>query len=132
MGFPPIPFSNSPNLVAVKAEVNAVIDKYIGPHPHFIISSVPRGGFSGGPVISEYGFLLGVLTESLIESDKPAEIGFASAISIEPLINLIYENNIDIGEGSKFIKELIGEPLDWANMPDVLISDTRDDDEEPF
>lgn len=105
MGFPPIPLSKQPNIVAVKGEVNAIIDKYIGSHPHFVISSVPRGGFSGGPVISEYGFLLGVLTESLGEQDKPAEVGFASAISIEPLLNLIYENNLDIGEQTSFIKE---------------------------
>ncbi|MGN9864732.1 S1 family peptidase [Bacillus swezeyi] len=107
MGFPPIPLSREPNIVAVKAEVNSVVDKYIGPHPHFIISSVPRGGFSGGPVISEYGFLLGVLTESLGENDKPTEVGFASAISIEPLIELIYKNNLDIGEQTAFIHELL-------------------------
>ncbi|MEY2369868.1 S1 family peptidase [Lysinibacillus capsici] len=109
MGFPPIPLSAHPNIVAVKAEVNAIVDKYIGPHPHFIISSVPRGGFSGGPVISEYGFLLGVLTESLGGQDKPVEVGFSSAISIEPLLNLIYENSIEIVEQSKFIKELFSE-----------------------
>ncbi|WP_342537604.1 serine protease [Sporosarcina sp. FSL K6-1540] len=123
MGFPPIPLSKTPILVAVKAEVNAIIDKYIGPHPHFIISSVPRGGFSGGPVISEYGFLLGILTESLGEQDKPTEIGFASAISIEPLLSLIHENNIDIGEGTLFIKELYGEPLDKLEIENKVNSE---------
>ena len=53
MGFPTIPFSDRPELVAIEGEVNAIIDKYSGPHPHFILSTVPRGGFSGGPVISE-------------------------------------------------------------------------------
>lgn len=111
MGYPPIPLSREPNIVAVKAEVNSVVDKYIGPHPHFIISSVPRGGFSGGPVISEYGFLLGVLTESLGENDKPTEVGFASAISIEPLIKLIYKNTLDIGEQTAFIHKLFNNYL---------------------
>ncbi|MCY9181355.1 serine protease [Bacillus licheniformis] len=111
MGYPPIPLSREPNIVAVKAEVNSVVDKYIGPHPHFIISSVPRGGFSGGPVISEYGFLLGVLTESLGENDKPTEVGFASAISIEPLIELIYKNTLDIGEQTAFIHKLFNNYL---------------------
>ncbi|MCY8755703.1 S1 family peptidase [Bacillus haynesii] len=111
MGYPPIPLSREPNIVAVKAEVNSVVDKYIGPHPHFIISSVPRGGFSGGPVISEYGFLLGVLTESLGENDKPTEVGFASAISIEPLIELIYKNTLDIGEQTAFVHKLFNNYL---------------------
>lgn len=108
MGFPPIPFSKTPNLVAVKGEVNAIIDKYNGPFAHFIISSVPRGGFSGGPVISENGFLLGVLTESLCNQDLPAEVGFASVISIEPLIDLIYSNRLNIGDQLNFIKEFFG------------------------
>jgi hypothetical protein len=58
MGFPVIPLSSRPELVAVEGEVSAIIDKYSGPHPHFILSSIPRGGFSGGPVISERGILL--------------------------------------------------------------------------
>lgn len=106
MGFPPIPFSKDANIVAVKAEINALIDKYFGPHSHFILSTIPRGGFSGGPVISEYGFLLGVLTEALGEQGKPTEVGYASVISIEPLIDLIYEKKLDIGEQASFISKL--------------------------
>jgi Trypsin-like peptidase domain len=95
-GFPPIPFSNRAEMVCVRAEVNAVIDKYTGGHPHFIISALPRGGFSGGPVISEYDFLLGVMTESLTRDGKPTELGFAAAISIEPLWKLLSDNGIQI------------------------------------
>jgi S1-C subfamily serine protease len=94
LGYPSIPLSREPTLVAAVGEVNAVVDKYNGPHPHFIISPSPRGGFSGGPVISEYGFLLGVLTESLTENNKDVEVGFAAAISIEPLLVVLAENHI--------------------------------------
>ncbi|WP_461373707.1 S1 family peptidase [Candidatus Aquicultor sp.] len=104
-GYPIIPFVGA-QLVAVEGEVNAIIDKYNVPHPHFIISTIPRGGFSGGPVISEYGFLLGVLTESLVENNKDAETGFASAISIEPLLNLLYENRIMPREIAEVFKSL--------------------------
>lgn len=96
LGYPKIPLSIEPVLVAAQGEINAVVDKYIGPHPHFIISSTARGGFSGGPVISEYDFLLGVLTESLVEGHQVAENGFASVISIEPLLVLLHENKICI------------------------------------
>jgi hypothetical protein len=96
LGYPKIPFSKESVLVAMQGEINAVIDTYIKPHPHFIISSVTRGDFSGGPVISEYDFLLGVLTESLADGDQALENGFASVISIEPLLDLSHENKIRI------------------------------------
>jgi hypothetical protein len=56
MGYPPIPFAQGSILVAAEGEVNAILDKYTGEPVHFIISCTPRGGFSGGPVLSEYGF----------------------------------------------------------------------------
>ena len=70
-GYPKIPLSKEYVLVAVQGEIDAVIDKYSCPHPYFVISSIARGDFSGGPVISEYDFLLGVLTESLADG-KPS------------------------------------------------------------
>jgi hypothetical protein len=91
MGFPKIPLSDQPELVAVRGEINATVRKYIGPSHYFhVISTVARGGFSGGPVIDDDGFLLGVFTESLTTSDrKDTEIGFAAVLSIEPLLILI-------------------------------------------
>jgi len=92
MGYPPIPRALHAELVAVSVEVNAIVDRYDGPHPHFIISAIPRGGFSGGPVFSEWGFLLGVMTASLFDGSKPSELGFAAAITVEPLLKLIHSS----------------------------------------
>lgn len=101
LGYPPIAQSSGAVLVAVSSEVNAIIDKYTGPHPHFILSAIPRGGFSGGPVLSEGGTLLGVVTEELFfntseweskengASESKMVMGFTSAISVEPLVKLI-------------------------------------------
>ena len=102
-GYPRIPLSKEYVLVAVQGEINAVIDKYSCPHPHFVISSIARGDFSGGPVISEYDFLLGVLTEPLADGDQALENGFASVISIEPLLVLLHENNIRIRENHNIL-----------------------------
>ncbi len=107
MGYPPIPFSQRAVLVASEGEVNAVVDKYNGPHPHFIISCPARGGFSGGPVLSEYGFLLGVLTESLVMNDKAAEAGYSSAISIEPLLVMLHDYGIYPGKNRQIIEVLL-------------------------
>lgn len=106
MGYPPIPFSQHAVLLASEGEVNAVIDKYIGPHSHFVISCSARGGFSGGPVLSEYGFLLGVLTESLVTNDKTAETGYSSAISVEPLLAMLHGNGIYPGKNREIIEAL--------------------------
>lgn len=108
MGYPPIPFSKHAVLLASEGEVNAVVDKYSGPHPHFIISCPARGGFSGGPVLSEYGFLLGVLVESLVIDGKDAETGYSSAISIEPLLVMLHDHGIYPGKNRQIIEALIG------------------------
>lgn len=102
-GYPRVPQVKEYVLAAVQGEINAVIDKYSGPHPHFVISSIAREGFFGGPVISEYDFLLGVLTESLTEGDQALENGFASVLSIEPLLVLLHENNIRIRENYNIV-----------------------------
>jgi hypothetical protein len=80
---------------------------YRGPrHPHFIISPIPRGGFSGGPVVTSYGHLLGVMTESLVVDDLPAELGYGAAISVEPLWDLLMDNHIYPASNGDFIREL--------------------------
>ncbi|MFA5348537.1 MAG: serine protease [Methanoregula sp.] len=113
MGYPPVPFSNAPILLAAEGEVNAVIDKYNGPHPHFIVSCMGRGGFSGGPVLSEHGFLLGVVTESLVMNNQPEELGYTAAISVEPLLTMLYEHKIYPGSSRETLEVLFGEAGHW-------------------
>jgi V8-like Glu-specific endopeptidase len=108
IGYPIIPRVPSLEAVVVETEVNAIVSRYDEPYAHFIISAVPRGGFSGSPVLSEFGFLLGVMTDSLYGNDQPHELGFASAVSVEPLLELIHEEKIDCGENLAFARELFG------------------------
>jgi S1-C subfamily serine protease len=89
MGYPPIPLSSSPVLVVSRGEVNAVIDRYIGKHPHFIVSAMARGGFSGGPCLIESGFALGVVTEALVQDYSSLEVGYMSVLSIEPVYDCL-------------------------------------------
>ncbi|MDR7273134.1 S1-C subfamily serine protease [Pelomonas saccharophila] len=85
LGFPPIPFARSPVLVASRAEVSAVVDKYTGGHPHFVISAMARGGFSGGPCLTGDGWALGLVTESLVDSSKAVELGYLAVLTVEPI-----------------------------------------------
>ncbi len=115
LGFPRVPQSRQGDLVAADGRVSAVVDRYAGArHPHFIISPLGRGGFSGGPVISEYGFLLGVMTETLFHSGQLPEMGFAAALSVEPLWNLLHENGLYLASNADFLRELYDEQDDAA------------------
>ena len=120
IGYPPVPRVNALVQVAVETEVNTVVNRYDEPYAHFILSAVPRGGFSGGPVLSEHGFLLGVLTDALHRDDQPHELGFASAVSVEPLLELIHEYRIECGENLRFARELFGSADDpeWDKKRD--------------
>ena len=57
------------------------MDRYM----RFVVSGVPRGGFSGVPVFHEWGFVLGIITESLERQDDHFMSGYLTILSIEPL-----------------------------------------------
>ena len=106
-GYPRIPTSSDAHLVAVRGEVNAIISPYTGsPHPLFIVSPTPRGGFSGGPVLTNNGYLLGVMTSALVSDNAVPESGFGAAITVEPLWNLLAENNIRPASNAEFWDEI--------------------------
>lgn len=94
LGYPPIPMTVEPRLIAARAEVNAVVDPHHRRHAHFILSSMPRGGFSGGPAISEYGYALGVVTESLLNDDQPSELGFMAVLGVESLYTCLADHKL--------------------------------------
>lgn len=94
MGYPPIPMVNYPTLIAAKAEINTYIVPHHSPYLHFILSSLPRGGFSGGVAIHESGDALGVVTSSLVENEQPEQLGFFAVLSIEGIIKCLEENGL--------------------------------------
>ena len=89
MGYPPIPLARSPVLVTARAEVNAIVDLRDIPHPRFVLSSMARGGFSGGPAISCYDFSLGVITDSLCHNNSATELGYLTALTVEPILEAL-------------------------------------------
>jgi hypothetical protein len=94
LGYPPIPFSRSPVLFAARAEINAVIDKYTGGHPHFIVSTMARGGFSGGLCMIEWDFALGVVTESLVSNHSATELGYMAVLTVEPIYECLAHHKL--------------------------------------
>lgn len=106
MGFPTIPMSDRPQLVAVRGEINASMTKYVGSDHYFhLISTVARGGFSGGPVVDQHGVLLGLFIESLVMNGASSEIGFAAVLSIEPLLRLLKDQGIILPQNYNLLDE---------------------------
>lgn len=95
MGYPPIPLSIEPVLISTVAEINGIVDTYIGSrHPQFILSATARGGFSGGVAILNDGSALGVITESLVADYKPEELGYLSVLTIEPILHCLAHHKV--------------------------------------
>jgi hypothetical protein len=84
-GYPPIPMTTTPSLVVARGEINAVIQTHQSSKVQFVVSAMPRGGFSGGMAVSELGFVLGLITDSLTSNHAPAELGFMAVLSIESI-----------------------------------------------
>jgi hypothetical protein len=125
MGYPSVPLSSRSQLIASIGEVNGVIDRYDRPFVHFAVSTMGRGGFSGGPVISEYGFLLGVYT-GMFSENFSATGGLPGVLSVEPLLNLLHENGIYPGNtNDPFLRELysgLDKPLEEIlSSPNVTV-----------
>jgi trypsin-like peptidase len=93
-GYPPIPMTTEPYLVVAKAEVHTYVLLRHSPNVHFILSAMPRGGFSGGLAIHEDGFALGVITSGLSDGGKATELGFLAVLSIEPIRVLLESCNL--------------------------------------
>ncbi|MDH5829273.1 serine protease [Luteimonas sp. M1R5S18] len=103
LGYPPIPLSSRPNLFASSGEVNALVELYSGTrHPHFLISSMARGGFSGGPVMVAYNednadggtALLGLVTQSLVRDHSSTETGYFAVLTIEPIYDCLKQHGL--------------------------------------
>lgn len=94
LGFPPIPLAESNLLVAARSQINAVVDLTVVKHVHFVVSTMARGGFSGGVVLSEWGVAMGMVTSSLLKSDVPEELGYMTVLSVEPILECLGEHGL--------------------------------------
>lgn len=93
-GYPPIPMSRDATLVVDTVTVNAVVDTYRDRYVRFAVSGIPRGGFSGGPVWHEWGFVLGMITESLEYQGDNTRLGYLTVLSIESLRECLEEHSM--------------------------------------
>jgi hypothetical protein len=53
------------------------------------------------------------MTESLCLNGGQVETGFASVISVEPLLGLLHDNNIYPGNNGEMVKSFSTTPIDY-------------------
>lgn len=113
-GFPKIPQASDANMFAFKSQISSTIDSYSDKKRHFVVSGMPRGGFSGGPVmlvsgpdkyysygvVQNSGTVVGIVGKSLRETkssdDVSAELGFFSAISVSTIRETISHHGLSL------------------------------------
>lgn len=91
LGYPPVPLSRRLSLMAARGEVLGHVDLMGFEHVHFLISALPRGGFSGGVAILGQGQALGMITQSLMLNGAPAELGYMAVVGVEPIYQALGE-----------------------------------------
>lgn len=97
MGYPPVPMTTEPALLVARGEVAATVDARLGPggrQMQFLVSTMPRGGYSGGLAYSGWDFALGVVTQSLVANGAPPELGYASITSVEAIYVCLDEHKV--------------------------------------
>jgi hypothetical protein len=108
LGYPPIPMVNTPQLVAARAEIHTfVVPRHVH-SVHFILSAMPRGGFSGGVAIHENGDALGVVTSAFVNADLPEQIGFFAVLSVEAIVHCLAENGLYPEPQRKYPESILG------------------------
>lgn len=81
-GFPRVPLSREATLVMQGGEVSVERMTSLYSHELFLFSAIARPGNSGGPILSEDGHAVGIVTQELSERDssiQPFHAGIATA-----------------------------------------------------
>jgi len=93
-GYPPIPLSISPVLVCASGQVNASFESYVDKCRYNVVSCMARGGFSGGPVLTEPHHCLGMVVRALVNNHESEQLGFMAVMPPLPILEMLSENNI--------------------------------------
>lgn len=89
-GFPRVPLSREATLVIQGGEVSVEQMTSLHGHNLFLFSAIARPGNSGGPILSESGHAVGIVTKELSERDSPNQ-PFHAGIATATLARAIRE-----------------------------------------
>ena len=81
-GYPPIPCSSEPFLVCNVGEINAQISNYLDKIFYLILSFIAKPGHSGGPILNEYGKVVGVISRNLQQKISSDHLQNAAGVDV--------------------------------------------------
>jgi hypothetical protein len=99
--------STRPLLIAARAEIHGVVTPWHADAVHFLLSAIPRGGFSGGVAIQEQGDALGVVTSSFVKNSLPEELGFFAVLSVEAIRHCLIHNDLYPEVQRKYLESVL-------------------------
>lgn len=96
LGFPRIPLSKNPALIMQRGDVTNPNITLFDNTTVFLYSATARPGNSGGPIISESGHIVGIVTKELSEKSEYFPMPFHAGIKTNEIIQAIKDLNIPI------------------------------------
>lgn len=90
IGYPRIAMTRESYQLSHKGEINSFVQDYSG-NNFFILSAKTSPGNSGGPVLNEFGMVIGMTTQDFFENNEEVIIqtSYAAAISATTIKNFI-------------------------------------------
>ena len=90
-GFPFVPLAREPALIMQRGEVTSTNVKLLDGRDVFLYSAIARPGNSGGPILSESGHVLGIVTEQLERQGMTYTLPFHAGVSAATISSAIAE-----------------------------------------
>lgn len=96
LGYPRVPLSRESALVMQRGEVTNPGVTLLDGSVVFLYSAIARPGNSGGPILSEMGHVVGIVTEELSEQAEGFRIPFHAGIQTQELIQALAELQVSV------------------------------------
>jgi hypothetical protein len=91
LGYPRVPLSREASLVMQRGEVTSCEVTLLDGRQVFLYSAIARPGNSGGPILSETGHILGIVTEELAEESAGFRMPFHAGIRTSEIVRALTE-----------------------------------------
>jgi hypothetical protein len=91
LGYPRVPLSREASLVMQRGEVTSCEVTLLDGRQVFLYSAIARPGNSGGPILSQTGHILGIVTEELAEEAAGFRMPFHAGIRTSEIVRALTE-----------------------------------------
>lgn len=96
LGYPRVPLSREAALVMQRGEITNPSVTLLDGSVVFLYSAIARPGNSGGPILSETGHVVGIVTKELSERSKDFRMPFHAGIQTRELVQAIADLGVTV------------------------------------